>query len=169
MKIPINKNKFVLIDPQDFSLITHKKEINPYQKRSVYIWRIKVVRGKEYAIASMKINERWIEIKMHRFILGVTDRNLEVDHIDGNGLNNQRINLRVCTHQQNCFNKKHSPSRSGFRGVKQVGSRWMAYITIDGKQKYLGMFPTAPQAARAYNQSAIQIFGEFACLNQMSS
>jgi hypothetical protein len=90
---------------------------------------------------------------------------LEVDHKDGNGLNNRGSNLRDATHQQNCRNRR---SAGLYKGVSRDGKLWRARI-CDGTMKnactYLGAFETAVEAAKAYDEKAKELFGEFARLN----
>ena len=110
-------------------------------------------------------------VYMHRFILGVTDSTIEVDHFpDHNGLNNQRHNLRVATHSENLHNQRiRTDNTSGFKGVfwiKQT-QKWNAKIKIDGRFKYLGSFASRVGAARAYDVAAIKYHGDFACTNTM--
>jgi hypothetical protein len=108
---------------------------------------------------------------MHRLILGVTDSSIEIDHRDGNGLNNTRHNLRIATSQQNAFNrKKRSDGKlSQYKGVSKRSETnrrpWYAFICIDGKQKIIGAFDSELEAARAYDASAALHFGAFARLN----
>lgn len=87
------------------------------------------------------------------------------DHINGNGLDNRRENLRLATSAQNNMNKsKQTNNHSGYKGVvfhKQSG-KWRARIYVDGKQKSLGLFATPELAHRAYYQAAIEYFGDFA-------
>jgi hypothetical protein len=102
---------------------------------------------------------------MHRAILEGAP---QVDHIDGDGLNNQRSNLRPATQAQNMANsRKYSTNTSGFKGVgwHKAAKKWRADITFDYKTRYLGLFPTAEDAARAYDSAAKSLFGVFACLN----
>ncbi len=103
---------------------------------------------------------------MHRMIVGAS-RGQFVDHIDGNGLNNTRANLRLCTKQQNAFNmESKSNSASGYKGVtKHRDCRWQARIMLNGKNLYLGLFPDSCSAAMAYDEAAVKHFGEFARLN----
>lgn len=102
-------------------------------------------------------------VYMHHFILGDTS---EVDHRDGNGLNNQRENLRPATRTQNMQNRAGWGS-SGFKGVSWFAQRgkWRARIAADGREKTIGYFDTAEDAARAYDRKAVELFGEFARLN----
>lgn len=91
-----------------------------------------------------------------------------VDHVDGNGLNNQRNNLRIASHIQNMRNRhKHSNNKSGYKGVyKRKGSNiWTACIRIKNKSIHLGNFTTAEDAHMAYCNAAESLFGEFARLN----
>jgi len=108
-------------------------------------------------------------IFMHREILG-EPLGVEVDHRDGDGLNNQRYNLRLATHSQNLCNRgKQRNNTSGYKGVswfKRVG-KWHARIQINGRDKHLGYFDILEEAARAYNVAALEHFGEFAKLNEI--
>jgi hypothetical protein len=102
---------------------------------------------------------------MHRLILRV-DANTQVDHRDGNGLNNTRGNLRPATHAQNQHNSRlRKDNQSGFKGVHRQGNRWVARIRVDGEQKHLGSFRTPEEAARAYDAAALRLRGEYARLN----
>ena len=89
---------------------------------------------------------------------------LVADHINGNPLDNRRINLRVCTQHENMLNRRtHKNNTSGFKGVSQVGpNRWAAYIAFDGKMYYLGVFDSPEKAHAAYCRAAAWLHGEFA-------
>ncbi len=103
---------------------------------------------------------------MHRVIMGITDLDIEVDHRDGNGLNNRRDNLRVATPTNNQQNRKYSWASSGMKGVQLLKSgKYTAGIRYMKKQIHLGTFQTLEDAARAYNTKASELFGEFAHLN----
>lgn len=111
---------------------------------------------------------------MHRFILGLTDLDgidnspdIEVDHINGDGLDNRRHNLRACTRAQNSHNSK--PIRGVFKGVFQRnnGKSWRAAIRVNDRLLCLGTYTTPEMAAAAYNKAAREYFGEFAYLNSV--
>lgn len=107
-------------------------------------------------------------VLMHRLIAGACPGEF-VDHINGDGLDNRRDNLRICRKQQNEFNtKRRSDNTSGFRGVCRArGRKFRAYIVKDGRQYSLGQFDDPVEAAKAYNSKAVELFGEFARLNQI--
>jgi hypothetical protein len=100
-------------------------------------------------------------MKMHRFLLRVTDPETRVDHKDHNGLHNWRTNLRKANAAQNAQNCRVSTrNKSGLKGVSKKGSKWRAQIMLP-----LGFFSNKRDAARAYDKAARKMFGEFACLN----
>lgn len=108
---------------------------------------------------------------LHRVILGLGKGNkLHVDHKDGNGLNCEDSNIRVATPSQNASNRIYVNS-NGYRGVvkdhKSKRNKYVAQITHNGVNIYLGRFPTVKEAAKKYNERAIQIFGKFAILNKI--
>ncbi len=105
---------------------------------------------------------------MHRVILNTPD-GMETDHINGDKLDNRKSNLRICTRLENCHNRKkyRNGIKSKFKGVsvfKGTG-RFCAYLRNCGKKIHLGYFDSEDDAARAYNEHAKRMFGEFARLN----
>ena len=106
---------------------------------------------------------------MHRIILNAPKGTM-IDHINGNGLDNRKENLRFCTKRENNANqKKNINNSSGYKGVAKASnysySKWRAYIRVDYKQIHLGNHNTPEEAARAYDVAAKKYFGEYAHLN----
>lgn len=104
---------------------------------------------------------------MHRVIMG-DPKNQLVDHKDGNGLNNVRDNLRICSTSQNSHNTRMaSNNTSGYKGVSwnKGNKKFQAHIAVNGKKIYIGQFSTAVDAARAYDREAVKLHGEYANIN----
>lgn len=127
-----------------------------------------------YAVTQVREYGKRRTILMHRLILGLTDPNIKTDHRYHKILDNRRSEIRPCTHTENQRNKTAS-GRYKYLGVsfhrtpnRRGGfyePRIRATIRVDGKQKHLGYFDTPEAAARAYDQKAKELFGEFANLN----
>lgn len=91
----------------------------------------------------------------------------QIDHVDGNGLNNRIGNLRESDQSQNLANRNQRASnRSGFKGVTRSGKKWVAQIGCNGVNYYLGIYASPAAAARAYDAAAIDRFGQFARTNK---
>lgn len=104
-------------------------------------------------------------VYLHRFLLS-PEKNQEVDHVDGDGLNNRISNLRLCTKQQNLLNrKKQKNNTSGYKGVSKSGNKWDVRISVNKKSIFVGLFDDLIEAAKAYNCAAIKYHGKFARLN----
>lgn len=108
------------------------------------------------------------KIYMHRFILSPAD-GIDIDHIDHNGLNNSRANLREATSAENSRNtkKRASKTSSAFKGVSwdSLACRWKAQISCNRRHKHIGLFTSERDAAAAYDAHAAALFGKFAHLN----
>ena len=116
------------------------------------------------------------KIALHRFIMN-TPKGMAVDHINHNGLDNRKKNLRNCTHAENCRNVRKKPinDSSKFKGVSyaprsscnvnDLSKPWIAQIRLDYKTHYIGSFPTPEEAALEYDRKALELHGEFAHLN----
>lgn len=105
-----------------------------------------------------------VSVRMHQMVLPVSGKYVP-DHINGNGLDNRRSNLRVATYSQNAMNQKPRFGDSKYRGVTRAGTRWRALIGVNGRQIYLGKHATEIEAAQAYDDAAKVHHGEFANLN----
>lgn len=109
---------------------------------------------------------------MHRFLLAPPSGAM-VDHMNGDKLDNRRSNLRICSNSQNQANRQVFRGVSPFKGVvwqkrKNNTGAWKAQLVVRGEIKYLGVFDTDVEAAAAYNAAAIDHFGDFAFLNDLT-
>jgi hypothetical protein len=120
-----------------------------------------------YAATRLPARDVWVTRKLHRMLLGVIDPSIQVDHIDGNRLNNRRSNLRLCTQKENVRNRGKLPSRrTRFIGVMpRASGSFQAYISQDGKRRCLGTFDCEFVAAHVRDLAAVRAHGEFARLN----
>jgi len=156
--IKLTKNYYALVDEEDF------KKVNKIN------WYATEKRDKVYA----NTKNSKLQISMHRYILNIKDTKLYIDHINGNGLDNRKINLRLCSNSQNLANAPKSKNNiSGYKGVVKVKRNYqlknpfISSITKNGKAYHLGYFETAELAAAAYNKKAIELFEEFANINKI--
>ena len=118
--------------------------------------------GKIYAYVAVKGRV----IYMHRLV-ACAEPGFEIDHINGDGLDNRRDNLRAATRTQNRVNsgkprRPGKPYSSVYKGVVLVGKRWRAQIKIRGRVHHLGLFAFEADAARAYDRAAVAAWGQFA-------
>ncbi len=140
-----------------------------YEKLNKHKWHVNKYGDKYYASRTERVglNKRK-HIKMHRQILGISDSKMFCDHRNGNGLDNRRENLRQCTQAENTMNKRIAKNNTtGFKGVglnKKTG-KFKASIRLKRKLYHIGTYDTAIDAAMAYDNLAIKMYGEFACLN----
>lgn len=154
--IKLTKGKFVKVDDEDFN------------KLNQFRWYFNV---NGYAARRDSKQNRYRHIYMHRVITGCP-QGVEVDHKNNDRLDNRKCNLRVCTRQENAFNRlKQSNNTSGYRGVVYCRDKFIKkwkYQIKKGQEKHCGYYLTAFEASIAYDKKAKELFGEFAALNGQS-
>ena len=128
-----------------------------------YLWSLRIDDHRHYAIRNIpRPGGGQITMAMHRLIMGTQDGGPIIDHWDGNGLNNTRANLRETEQPNNLGNsRRRKDNTSGFKGVSPNLGRWR--LCVAGR--YHGLFDTAEEAARAYDEKAKELWGEFAQVN----
>lgn len=145
----------VLIDEEDLHLLLDRK------------WHVRANRSNRYVQRNLTDGHGYLGCEsLHRLITGCED-GMVVDHINGNGLDNRRCNLRVCSHSENMQNRKmHRNNQSGYKGIyfdpDLNGRPWRAQIRAYGRKYNLGRFDTAEEAYAAYLRAAEKLHGEFA-------
>lgn len=152
-EIELSQGYVTQVDDEDFDWLSQwnwQVSIDPRRPHAV-----------KYARRGMYVDGKKVgSITMHRAIMGAPE-GITVDHIDGDGLNNQRVNLRFATYQQQAANRIGS-NASGIKGVRLHRNRWEASIEVRSKYIYLGLYDTIEEAAAAYAIAARAHFGEFA-------
>ena len=104
---------------------------------------------------------------MHRLILNISDPQIHCDHINHNGLDNRRANIRACTPAENQHNRRKQKSSTGHKGVTRFEGKYFAQIRCDNIYYYLGLYRSEKTAGRVYDQAARRLHGEFACTNNL--
>lgn len=153
VEIPITKNKFTLIDVDDYFDVIKYKWYAMHRPHTYYA--VRDTRTRKNPISTI--------MTLHKFLTSYT----LTDHANGNGLDNRRINLRQANSKQNKWNQRNRrDSASQYKGVTAVGiGRYRARILINGTRIHLGYFNNELEAAKAYDLAATNAFGEFAALN----
>lgn len=159
-KIPLSRGKYALVDDEDYNFL------------SQFNWHVQPGRKTDYATRGhYPVGEKGkgrVTVRMHREIMGLPmkGRDIVVDHINDNGLDNRRKNLRVCTARENRQNSTgRSKSSSKFKGVDWCPRDrcWRAYIKPkDQPRKFIGHLDSEIAAAKAYDKEALEHFGKYA-------
>ena len=149
------KNLVAIVDDEDYEYL------NKFQ------WYAEKRFDRYYARRFTNSNGKIIRKYMHKDIIKTTK---DIDHINRNGLDNQKANLRICSRSENNMNRIKSKNKSSsYKGVcfnnKRFPSPWRTYINIHSKRIVLGYFKSEIEAAKVYDKKAKELFGEFAKLN----
>lgn len=150
------RGKFsALVDDEDFDKINS------------FAWSYCLLNKRSYAITTFPTTSNGPrQMLMHRMILGI-DSSVDIDHIDGDGLNNTRGNLRICDRSDNLHNQGPRNGKK-YKGLHEIRPGVFAvYICYDGKSHYVGTFYNLREAVVSYNEAAIVHHGEFARLNEI--
>lgn len=134
-----------------------------YDRLSKYKWRLQKNHNCKYAMSGKYPQTLY----MHHLILCAVPGKI-IDHVDNNGLNNQKLNLRYCTHAQNMRNRsKYTISSSRYKGVSLVKSthKWEASIRLDGKKLHLGQYESEEEASVVYDDASRKLHGQFSKTN----
>lgn len=159
-EIPLTRGLVAIVDADDLErLMPWRWSASPCARPAGNFYACRGPRGVEDGPGT---------VYMHRVVIGAKKGQV-VDHINGNRLDNRRANLRFCSQSENSANSNKKCGVSGYRGVtesgKVNGKQWRARIRVDGRTRSLGYFSHAVDAARSYDNAAVNFFGEFAKLN----
>lgn len=157
IEIELTRKMYTIIDADDYDKISCYTWIASYHKKN-----------NVYRAMARKKGPGNSKVYMHRVIMGVADKNMTVDHINHDQLDNRKRNLRVCTMSQNNKNvKMKSSNKTGYKGVyfSKHRNKYIAQIQCDKKVYYLGGYDAIIEAAKVYDHYAEVLFGDFALLN----
>jgi len=157
-KIPLSQGKFAIVDDADFDWLNQWK------------WSAHKNRNTFYAGRKIRVGLKRKLLLMHRLILGLDfGDERQGDHINMDGLDNRRKNLRIATNAQNRRNRgKQANNTSGYKGVtwRKQRKKWQAHIQVKGKVKHLGYFTDPVEASEAYDSASQKYHGKFAQTNE---
>lgn len=148
-QVQLSRGLVALVDDQDLARVT-----------ALGKWYADPSGRTFYARKNVWQGGRCVAVRMHRFLTGWD----KVDHINGDGLDNRRSNLRPATASTNAMNRQRPRRRcaTGYKGVYSNRWGWYAVITFEGRRTHLGSFKDPVEAAHAYDRAARELFGAFA-------
>jgi len=156
-EIPLTRGKSALVDGDDYHRLRNFKWHAWDSSSGVYY-------GRRWRAGSGK--RRQILVALHHEVIGKPPKGREVDHINGNGLDNRKANLRFCSHAENMRNRKRDAGKLLPKGLRERHSKFQARITINGSLLTLGTFESVLQAVEAYNNASVKYRGEFGRLSE---
>lgn len=151
-EIKLTREMVAIVDDDDFVLLSN------------YKWYAHKRRNHFYAARSIKVEGKWHTLSMHHAVLPCP-KGHEVDHINGRTLDNRKENLRIATKGQNQYNQHSIQGLSKYKGVDFNKGKWRARLQYNKKPIYIGYYACEEDAAKAYDQKARELFGEFAAPN----
>lgn len=153
MLLPIHGGLFALVDDEDF------------ERLSKFKWHLSHRKGWVYVVRSNRIGAITYKPYLHREVMGAV-KGQQIDHRDRNPFNNQKCNLRFSNQSQNMMNRTRSlKSKNKFRGVSPSHGKWFARVKVRGKTVCSKCFDREEDAAKAYDNMARDLHGDFAVLN----
>jgi|HubBroStandDraft_4_1064222.scaffolds.fasta_scaffold03171_8 hypothetical protein len=158
--IPLSQGQFAKVSPEDYDYLMKFKWHAQWDSR-----------GQNFRAHRIEMKPKQHGVYMHRQIMGVTVREIEVDHWNHDALDNQRGNLRLATRKQNnCNQRIRKDNTSGHKGVSWNSrhKRWCAQVNIDGKRVLIGRFKSIDDAVSAYEDVARRVHGEFFCKERVA-
>lgn len=159
-KIKLSKGKETVVDDEDYDSLNEYSWFSNESGANPYAYRTPWIKGQNKSGS----------VPMHHQILGCIGEGREVDHINGNSLDNRKSNLRYVTRSQNNWNQKGQEGCSSkYKGVAWNKRRgyWEAYIQIENQKCHLGVYQSEKMAALAYDLSALCLRGEYARVNNV--
>ncbi len=157
--IPLTHGLYAIVDAEDYEALSKYKWHARLDKRSKNVYAARADYYRENGKRCCRM------IQMHREIMKTPD-GMVVDHINGNGINNRRCNMRNCTQFENTHNARpRTDGKSRFIGVVPYKGKWLARVSTQGRRHQVGTFDDEVEAAKARDRKAVELFGQFARLN----
>jgi hypothetical protein len=153
MEIKISDNEFAIVDDDLYPALSQMR------------WHLHKTKSTNYAEFIIQKNNNVYRMYLHRYIMDPPEGFI-IDHINGNGLDCRKVNMRICTRKENCWNSTITKkSLTGYKGVSYGDNCIRASIRY-GKCIHIGCFKTLRDAALAYDKKAVELFGEYAKTNK---